>query len=210
MGNTAIDTQLLQRVPGSEERDDVSSNNVGSVGIVRAAEAKDRKMGPVGGMREREVDTARQVEDAEVGIVARDQGSDVSIVDEGEGVKRGYGKLKKGFKVLHRGHEEMREAVGDGRDDIPNPLYKPSGVGGEGQIERPGLRPRKQNLDKGSRRQGVGEREDSPERGSSKGHRPPLMACHGSRNPEVGGLEGPRGYEDPLSLLKENLSLDHL
>ena len=26
-------------------------------------------------------------------------------------MKRGYGKLKKGFKVLHRGHEEMREAV---------------------------------------------------------------------------------------------------
>ena len=82
MGNAAVDTQLLQRVPGSEERDDVSSKNVGSVGIVRAAEAKDRKMGPVGGMREREVDTARQVKDAEVGIVARDQGSDVSIVDE--------------------------------------------------------------------------------------------------------------------------------
>ena len=39
-------------------------------------------MGPVGGMREREVDTARQVEDTEVGIVARDQGSDVSIVDK--------------------------------------------------------------------------------------------------------------------------------
>ena len=56
----------------------------------------------------------------------------------------------------------------------------------------------------------MGEREDSPERGSSKSHRPPLMACHGSRNPEVGGFEGPRGYEDPLSLLKENLSLDHL
>ena len=58
-------------------------------------------------------------------------------------MKRGYGKLKKGFKVLHRGHEEMREAVGDGRDDISNPLYKTSGVGGESQIERPGLRPRK-------------------------------------------------------------------
>ena len=82
MGNAAVDTQLLQRVPGSKERDDVSSNNVGSVGIVRAAEAKDGKMGPVGGMREREVDTVRQVEDTEVGIVARDQGSDVSIVDE--------------------------------------------------------------------------------------------------------------------------------
>ena len=82
MGNAAVDTQLLQRVPGSEERDDVSSNNVGSVGIVRAAEAKDRKMGPVGRMREREVDTARQVEDPKVGIVARDQGSDISIVDE--------------------------------------------------------------------------------------------------------------------------------
>ena len=82
MGNAAVDTQLLQRVPGSKERDGVSSNNVGSVGIVRAAEAKDRKMGPVGGMREREVDTARQVKDAEVGIVARDQGSDISIVDQ--------------------------------------------------------------------------------------------------------------------------------
>ena len=56
MGNAAIDIQLLQRVPGSKERDDVSSNNLGSAGIVRAAEAKDRKMGPVGRMREREVD----------------------------------------------------------------------------------------------------------------------------------------------------------